>query len=145
MRRLLLSGSLVALLGAVVWATPDAWSAPLSNLGLAPELVGTLFQGAAQGRYRLAFGGVEFELLSRSASALRLPESDRRFALRPGSAPTAAVIHCSVHVDPGVGRGARDVPPNAVHGRVEAGRVLLRSDGLRVELTSLGGKLSSAF
>jgi len=37
----------------------QSWSAPLSNLGLAPELVGTLFQGATQGKYRLAFEGPE--------------------------------------------------------------------------------------
>ena len=37
----------------------QAWTAPLSNLGLAPELVGTLLQGCAAGRYRLAFDGPE--------------------------------------------------------------------------------------
>jgi len=37
----------------------QTWSAPLSNLGLPPELVGPLFQGAAKGRYRLAFDGPE--------------------------------------------------------------------------------------
>jgi DNA gyrase subunit B len=35
----------------------QSWVAPLSNLGLAPELAGVLFQGAAQGHYRLAFDG----------------------------------------------------------------------------------------
>jgi len=37
----------------------QTWSSPLSSLGLPPELVGPLFQGAAQGRYRLAFDGPE--------------------------------------------------------------------------------------
>ena len=36
-----------------------SWSAPLSSLGVPPEIVGTLLQGAAQGRYRLAFDGPE--------------------------------------------------------------------------------------
>ena len=35
----------------------QTWVAPLSSLGLAPELAGALFQGAAQGKYRLAFDG----------------------------------------------------------------------------------------
>ena len=37
----------------------QSWTSPLSSLGLAPELVGALLQGAAQGRYRLAFDGPE--------------------------------------------------------------------------------------
>jgi DNA gyrase subunit B len=35
----------------------QTWVGPLSSLGLAPELAGTLFSGAAQGHYRLAFDG----------------------------------------------------------------------------------------
>ncbi|MDA0798113.1 MAG: DNA topoisomerase (ATP-hydrolyzing) subunit B [Chloroflexi bacterium] len=37
----------------------QGWVAPLSSLGLAPELAGALFQGSAQGKYRLAFEGSE--------------------------------------------------------------------------------------
>ena len=35
----------------------QSWSSPLSSLGLPPDLVGPLFQGAVQGHYRLAFDG----------------------------------------------------------------------------------------
>ena len=37
----------------------QTWVGPLSNLGLAPELAGVLFQGVAQGKYRFAFTGPE--------------------------------------------------------------------------------------
>jgi hypothetical protein len=37
----------------------QSFTSPLANLGLAPQLVGPLFQGAVQGRYRLAFDGPE--------------------------------------------------------------------------------------
>jgi DNA gyrase subunit B len=37
----------------------QGWSSPLSSLGLPADLVGPLFQGAAQGHYRLAFDGPE--------------------------------------------------------------------------------------
>jgi DNA gyrase subunit B len=35
----------------------QTWVAPLSSLGLAPELAGVLFQGVVQGKYRFAFSG----------------------------------------------------------------------------------------
>jgi DNA gyrase subunit B len=35
----------------------QTWVGPLSSLGLAPELAGILFKGAANGHYRLAFDG----------------------------------------------------------------------------------------
>ena len=53
MRRLLLSGILMALLGATLWATPDAWSAPLSK------------------RYQFK-GGVTLEMVAATTSGLRL-------------------------------------------------------------------------
>jgi len=37
----------------------QTWSSPLANLGMPAELAGPLFQGTAQGRYRLAFDGPE--------------------------------------------------------------------------------------
>jgi len=82
MRRLLLSGILLALLGAAVWATPDAWAAPLSK------------------RYQFK-GGVTLEIAVAATSGLRLdtvrfqvpaPRGDR---LLPTGGPLTAEVAVS--------------------------------------------------
>ena len=82
MRRLLLSSILLALLGAAVWVTPDAWSAPLSK------------------RYQFK-GGVTLEMSAAATNGLRLdtvrfqvpaPRGDR---LLPTGGPLTAEVAVS--------------------------------------------------
>ncbi len=86
MRRLLLPGILVALLGAAVWATPDSWCAPLSK------------------RYPFQ-GGLTMEIAAVGVSGLRLdtvrfrvpaPRGDR---LLPTGGPLTAEVAVSNTAD----------------------------------------------
>ncbi len=82
MRRLVLSGILLALLGAAVWAIPNAWAAPLSK------------------RYEFK-GGVTLEMAADTTSGLRLDTvrfqvpAARGDRLMPTGGPLTAAVAVS--------------------------------------------------
>ncbi len=82
MRRLLLSGILLALLGAVLWAAPNAWSAPLSKRYQFKD--GVILEMAAPATSGLRLDTVRFRVPS--------PRGDR---LLPTGGPLTAEVAVS--------------------------------------------------
>ena len=92
MRRLLLSGILLALLGAVLWAAPNAWSAPLSKRYEFKD--GVILEMAARATSGLRLDTVRFRVPApRVSSTDSAPTGSRRVGVESSShrcAPSAA-------------------------------------------------------